>query len=96
MTGVQTCALPICLCPTADNEVAFSVSGPGTIAAVGNGNPATTEPFQASHRHAFNGLALLIVRAARGQAGTIAIGATAAGLAAGRATLQSLAEVQDR
>jgi len=79
------------LCPLADNLVKFNVTGAGSIAAVDNGNAATVEPFHADHRQAFNGLALLIVRAQaraaepvqadRAQAGTVHIAATGAGLA---------------
>ncbi len=67
------------LCPTADNLVRFNVSGAGDIAAVDNGNAATTEPFHADHRKAFNGLALLIIRA-RNEAGEIHVAATGDGL----------------
>ena len=56
------------------------MAGPGTIAAVDNGNAATTEPFQADYRHAFNGLALLILRSQAGQAGRIQITAASDGL----------------
>ena len=45
-----------------------------------NGNAATVEPFQADHRKAFNGLALLIVRSHPGQAGKIHITAASDGL----------------
>jgi beta-galactosidase len=48
--------------------------------AVDNGDPTSFEPFQASQRKAFNGLALVIVRAKRGQAGSITLKATSAGL----------------
>ena len=54
-------------CPTADNLVKFALDGPGKIAGVDNGNPATVESFQADNRKAFNGLALLIVRGERGK-----------------------------
>ncbi|HKO20569.1 MAG TPA: beta-galactosidase GalB, partial [Acidobacteriaceae bacterium] len=47
------------LCPLANNLVHFKLLGPGMIAAVGNGDAATFEPFQADYRKAFNGLALL-------------------------------------
>jgi beta-galactosidase len=67
------------LCPMADNLVRFNVSGEGVIAGVDNGNAATVEPFQADHRKAFNGLALLIVRS-KSQAGTIRVVATSDGL----------------
>ena len=50
------------LCPTADNLVEFKLEGAGRIAAVGNGNAATTEPFKANQRRTFNGLCMIIVR----------------------------------
>jgi beta-galactosidase len=68
-------------CPLAENMVRFSVTGPGTIAGVDNGDPATTAPFRAGQRAAFNGLALLIVRSTRGQPGAIQVEATTPGLA---------------
>jgi beta-galactosidase len=73
------------LCPSADNLVRFNVTGAGTIAAVDNGNAATDEPFQADRRKAFSGMALLIVRSNRGQAGRIHIAATSDGLTAAAA-----------
>lgn len=63
------------LCPTANNLIRFHLTGAGDIAAVDNGDAASIEPFHADFRKAFNGLALLIVRA-RDQAGTIALTAT--------------------
>ncbi len=71
------------LCPLADNHVRFQIGGPGTIAAVDNGNAATVEPFQADNRKAFNGLALLIVRSHAGQAGKIQVTAVSDGLQPG-------------
>ena len=75
------------LCPLADNLVRFHVEGAGSIAAVDNGNAATTEPFQADHRKAFSGMALLIVRANKGQGGRIQVTATSEGLQAASAGL---------
>lgn len=72
------------LCPMADNLVDFDVTGAGAIAAVDNENAATEEPFQADHRKAFNGLALLIVRSQVGEAGEIQVVATSTGLADSR------------
>ena len=69
------------LCPGADNLVRFQVSGAGGIRAVDNGNAASTEPFQADHRKAFSGLALVIVDA--GKPGKIKVTATSEGLVAG-------------
>jgi len=70
------------LAPMADNLVHFAVTGAGKIEAVDNGNAATEEPFHADHRKAFNGLALVIVRA-QGEPGKIRVVATGAGLAQG-------------
>ena len=74
-------------CPLADNLVKFKLDGPGTIAGVDNGNPATIEPFQADYRKAFNGLALVIVRSESGKPGRVRITATSDGLKAGEATV---------
>jgi beta-galactosidase len=70
------------LAPRADNLVTFQVWGAGNIAGVDNGNPATTEAFQANYRQAFNGLALLILRSKPGEVGQIHVRATAVNLAA--------------
>ena len=75
------------LLPTADQLLTFRIAGPGTIAGVDNGNAATVEPFQASYRHAFNGLALLIVRSQAGQSGQLTIDATGEGLLQGTASV---------
>ncbi len=77
------------LCPLADNLVHFNVTGAGTIAGVDNGNAATEEPFQADHRKAFNGLALLIVRSKAGEAGTIRVAATSDQLVEGSAEISA-------
>jgi beta-galactosidase len=74
-------------CPTAGNLVKFALDGPGKIAGVDNGNPATVEPFQADYRKAFNGLALLIVRSERGKPGHVRVTATGEGLRAAETTL---------
>lgn len=71
------------LCPRADNLVRFEITGPGTIAAVGNGNPTTTEPFQADHRKAFNGLCMLIVKSKPKAPGKVSITATSEALQSG-------------
>jgi len=63
-------------CPLADNLINFKIEGPASIAAVGNGNAATTEPFQANYRKAFNGLCMLIIKSKKGDKGEIKIEAT--------------------
>jgi beta-galactosidase len=77
------------LVPGADNLVRFAVGGAGRIAAVDNGNAATVEPFQADHRQAFDGLALLVVRSVRGKPGAIRVTATSEGLAQAGAVLRA-------
>jgi beta-galactosidase len=69
------------LCPSAANEVRFTVNGSATLRAVDNGNAATEESFQAGHRKAFSGLALLIVQSKR-VLGSIQVHATSEGLVA--------------
>ncbi|HWR49708.1 MAG TPA: beta-galactosidase GalB [Bryobacteraceae bacterium] len=68
------------LCPMADNLVRFKVEGAGRIEAVDNGNAATVESFQADHRKAFSGMALVIVRSERGKPGRIQVNAASDGL----------------
>lgn len=68
------------LCPNADNMVNFSVSGCGDIIAVGNGNAATVEPFQADYRKAFYGQCMAIIKSDKNKAGNITITAKSKGL----------------
>jgi beta-galactosidase len=69
--------------PRSHNRLTFSVSGPGRIVATDNGDPTSFEPFTSSAREAFNGLALVIVRANRGGTGTLHVTAAADGLRQG-------------
>jgi len=66
--------------PRSSNLVKFTVSGPGKIVAVDNGDATSLEPFQAMQRKAFNGLALAIVRATPGHGGAIELTAVSEGL----------------
>ena len=61
------------LCPLAENLVRFKVKGPVEIAAVGNGNPLSLEPFRADHRKLFYGKAMLILRTKEGQGGQVRV-----------------------
>jgi beta-galactosidase len=67
------------ICPMANHLVEFSVSDLGTIAAVGNGDPATTAPFQSNQRNAFNGLCMLMVKTTK-KTGKLSVQATSDGL----------------
>lgn len=68
-----------------DQLVRFTLSGGGAIAAVDNGDPTNHEPFVgptplAAQHKAFNGLALVVIRAPRAGA-IMTLSATADGLA---------------
>ena len=66
-------------CPLADNLVSFTISGPGFIAGVGNGNPRSMDPFQSLQVRLFYGKAMLIIRSET-KNGEIIINATSNGL----------------
>jgi beta-galactosidase len=68
------------LVPRSNNHIKFSVEGPGEIVATDNGDATSFESFQSPERNAFNGLALVIVRAKAGQPGTIILKAESDGL----------------
>jgi len=74
--------------PNADHQVTFSLSGPGVIAAVGNGDSTSEEPYQGNQRRLFNGRALVVVRALR-SAGAIRLTASAAVLKPATLGIQS-------
>ncbi len=65
--------------PTASNQVAFSVSGPGALIGVGNGDPRSHEPDKGANRSAFNGLCTAILQSAK-MPGALRLDATAPGL----------------
>lgn len=75
--------------PRAKNSLRFSLSGPGEIVATDNGNAIDLTTFSSPQRNAYNGLALVIVRARKGQSGKITLRAESAGLVAGATTITS-------
>ncbi len=67
--------------PTAMNALHYDISGPGEIVAVDNGDETSLAPMQGTQdSKAFNGLALVIVRAKPGQSGAITLTAKSDGL----------------
>jgi beta-galactosidase len=76
--------------PNADQLIAFEISGPGVIAAVGNGDGASEELYQAHQRKLYQGRAQVIVRTSK-TPGTIQVEATAPGLTAGQQSIKSTA-----
>jgi len=67
------------LCPKADNNILFTVNGQAEIAAVGSGNPTTTERYRGNQRQAFQGKCVVVVKS-NGQPGEIQLRAQADGL----------------
>jgi len=65
--------------PTANDRIYFELSGSGRILGVDNGQPDSHEPYQASERRAFNGLALVLVQST-GQPGPMVLRASAPSL----------------
>lgn len=76
------------LCPTAVNEVTFTVEGAGQNEGVDNGNPISLERFKADSRKAMAGKALLIVRN-NGKKGDINVKAVSPGLSDAAVTLKA-------
>jgi beta-galactosidase len=64
----------------ANNNITFSITGPGEIVATDNGAPFDFVPFPSQVRSALSGLALAIVRATPGGKGVITVSATGDGL----------------
>jgi beta-galactosidase len=68
--------------PRANDLVSFTVSGPGVIAAVDNGDNTSHENFQTTQRHAFQSECVVFVKATAAS-GKITLTASAPGLKAG-------------
>jgi beta-galactosidase len=72
--------------PNAENAVSFSISGPGQLVGVDNGNPIDTSSYKGTSRKAFSGKVLAIVRST-GVAGSIMVTASSSGLTSGSASV---------
>ncbi len=79
--------------PNAAQEVQFSISGPGLIAAVGNGDGQDADSYQGDHRKLFEGRALVVVRTSR-TSGAITVTAKTTDLKDGSVTIESKAVAQ--
>ncbi|BEG99249.1 beta-galactosidase [Bacteroides sedimenti] len=60
--------------------IKFKVEGPGEIVATDNGDATSFVPFQSHEREAFNGMAVVIVKAKKGSKGTFKVIASSDGL----------------
>jgi beta-galactosidase len=65
--------------PDADNDVQFTVKGEGQLTAVDNGSETSMESFRATHRKAFNGLCLAVLKSTK-KAGKLVLTATSPNL----------------
>lgn len=65
--------------PQASHLITFSIEGPGEIAAVGSGNPTSTEMYQGSQRSAYRGRCIVVVKS-NGHPGQIRLRVQADGL----------------
>ncbi|HTY63037.1 MAG TPA: beta-galactosidase GalB [Acidobacteriota bacterium] len=73
--------------PRSKNLIRFEIDGPGEIVATDNGDATDFRVFASKERNAFNGLALVIVKAKRGQTGKIVVTAKSEGLPDTSATI---------
>ena len=74
--------------PNANQEVHFTLTGAGTIAAVGNADGKSDQPYQGNRCKLFNGRATLVVRRSRMQ-GRTELTANAPGLTAATVAIQA-------
>jgi beta-galactosidase len=69
-----------------DKKLSFRVSGAGTLAGVGNGNPVALESFQSGERSTYWGRAVIVVRAGR-TPGPVTVRVTGEGLEGASTTI---------
>jgi beta-galactosidase len=69
--------------PTAGQLVKFTLSGPGSIIGLNNGDPTNHEPEKGNQHTVFHGLAQVIVQSGLGGQGTLTLAAGSKGLATG-------------
>ncbi|MFA9370165.1 MAG: beta-galactosidase GalB [Labilibaculum antarcticum] len=77
---VSVCDQEGLVVPRSNNLIKFSIEGPGEIVATDNGDPSDLEIFSSHERKAFNGLALVIVKAKQGEHGIIKVMAESEGI----------------
>lgn len=75
--------------PDAHDKISFSIKGSGQIVATDNGDPANLVSFASPIREAFNGMALVIVKATKDVKGSFKVIATADGLEQATLTIKS-------
>ncbi len=77
------------VCPNADNEIKFSVTGTAAkLAGVDNGDPTNHASFQGAQSKAFHGLALAVLQSDYDATGPVTLTASVDGLPNAQATIQ--------
>jgi beta-galactosidase len=76
------------VCPDADNEIKFDLTGDAaTLAGLDNGDATNHESFQGKQHKAYHGLALAVLKAKYDTTGSVQLTASADGLAPATATV---------
>jgi beta-galactosidase len=75
--------------PRSHPLIKFEVDGAGEIVATDNGDATCYTPFQSHEREAFNGMALVIVKAKKGTTGNFTVKAISKGLVSGEIRIQT-------
>ena len=73
--------------PTAESAVKFTLTGPGTIIGLNNGDPTNHEPEKGDQHQVFHGLAQVIVQSSLAGEGKLVLTARSEGLSTGDATI---------
>ncbi|HZL49768.1 MAG TPA: DUF4982 domain-containing protein [Terracidiphilus sp.] len=77
--------------PTADAEVTFSSTGPGTIIGLNNGDPTNHESEKGTQHSVFHGLAQAIVQTSLNESGSYTLQATSPGLTSAQLKIEVMA-----
>ena len=73
--------------PRSHPLIKFAIDGPGEIVATDNGDATSFVPFKSHEREAFNGMALVIVKAKKGAKGSFKVTAVSDGIKTGEVSL---------
>jgi len=75
--------------PRSHPLIKFEIEGPGEIVVTDNGDATSFVPFKSHEREAFNGMALVIVKAKKGAKGNFKVKAVSEGLISGEVTVSA-------
>jgi beta-galactosidase len=76
-----------CVVPNANHAISFAVDGDGALAAVGNGDPQSTERYRGNRCRAHRGRCLVVIKS-RDDSGELRLRAEADGIAAGETAVR--------